>query len=90
MGSVFVVVADILCEKTLQVPFVERNHVIEQVAAATPNPALRHSILPRTLVRGLKNADFHRVDGNWHLESVILIAIENQKAGNGLEWEGMP
>jgi hypothetical protein len=29
-------------------PLIHRNHVVEQVAAAASDPALGHSILPRT------------------------------------------
>lgn len=51
MGSVFVVVADVFAHESLQMPFTEHDHMIEQVTAAAPHPALRDSVLPRTAKR---------------------------------------
>ena len=47
MRSVLVVVAHILCQESLQMPFVEDNYVIKQVSSTTSNPALRNTVLPR-------------------------------------------
>jgi hypothetical protein len=71
------------------VPFVERNHVIEQIAATTPNPAFRNSILPRTLVRRLDGGDLHRSYGKRNFQAVFGIAVGNQKAGSVFEREGL-
>jgi hypothetical protein len=77
VGSVLVVVANVFVEKSLQVPLVERNHVVEQIASTALNPAFRDSILPRALVGGLKSANFHRAYGDWNLQSIFLIAIKD-------------
>jgi hypothetical protein len=34
------------------VPLVESNHMVEQLAAAAPDPTLGHTILPGTFERG--------------------------------------
>lgn len=90
MRSVLVVVTDVFFEETLQVPFVESNHVIEQIAATTLYPAFSNSILPRASVRHLKSADLHRAYGNRNLQTVLRVAIENQEAGSGFERKGLP
>src|SRR5215472_17759771 len=47
MRPILVVIADILSHEPLQMPFIEDNHVIQQVSAATSNPALGDAVLPR-------------------------------------------
>jgi len=48
MGSVFVIVVDILREEPLQVTLIEGDDVVQQVAPTTLNPPLRDPVLPRT------------------------------------------
>jgi hypothetical protein len=43
------VVADILTEQPLQMAFVHCDDVVQQITAATLDPPLRHTVLPRTL-----------------------------------------
>ena len=51
VGSVLVVVADIFAHESLQMPFIEHDHMVQQVAAAASYPTC-DSILPRTAKRG--------------------------------------
>src|SRR6266481_7988179 len=48
MGPILMVVADIVAHEPFQMPFVQYDHMIEQVAAAASHPTLRHAVLPRT------------------------------------------
>src|SRR6185437_9202814 len=66
---------------------VERDYMVEQVSPTSLNPALRYSILPRTLARRLASSDVHRPDGHRNFQAILLIAIEDQKVGSGLERE---
>ena len=52
MRPVFVIVADVLGEQALQMAIIERDDVIQQIAAATLDPTFRHAILPGTFKRG--------------------------------------
>jgi len=54
---VFVVVADVFGQEPLQMLFIERDHVVQQIAPATLDPALRYAVLPRTRERGLNWSD---------------------------------
>jgi hypothetical protein len=38
------VVSQIIASEAPQVLFIQRNHMIQHLAAATPNPALGHSV----------------------------------------------
>ena len=45
--AVFVMVGNILAEQPLPMAFIDRNNVIQQVAAAAADPALGHSIFAK-------------------------------------------
>lgn len=51
MSAVLVVITDIFGEQSSQVPFLEGNHVIQEIAAAAPYPALGDTVLPRATDR---------------------------------------
>jgi len=46
MGSILMVVADVLGHEPFQVSLVQDNHVIEQVSSATTDPTFRDPVLP--------------------------------------------
>jgi hypothetical protein len=45
--SVVAVVGDVEADQSEQVPFPEHDHVIEQLSAERPHPALCETVLPR-------------------------------------------
>src|SRR5258708_38996208 len=51
MGPILVVVAHILSHQPFQVPFVQDDHVIQQVASAASHPTFSNPILPWTAKR---------------------------------------
>ena len=72
---VFVVVADVIRQEPLQVLFIERDHVVQQIAPATLDPALGYAVLPRTLERGSKRSDRQGSNGSRNLCSIFAIAV---------------
>ena len=48
VSPIFMVVAHILGHQPLEVLLIQDDHVVQQVSSATPDPALRHTVLPRT------------------------------------------
>ena len=60
---VIVVVADVLAHQSLQMPFVEHDHMVEQIATAIPNPAFGNAILPRTAKRRSLRLNTEVLDG---------------------------
>src|ERR1017187_9129096 len=50
--SVVVIIGNVLGEESLQMPLIQRDHVVEQVAAAASDPTLGDPILPGTPNRG--------------------------------------
>src|ERR1022692_4720386 len=78
MCPVVVVVADILVHQTLEVPFIERNNVIEQVPAAATDEALGDSVLPWTAETGLFGLNAEAPDAADHLSAEIRGPVEDQ------------
>lgn len=77
MDSIHVVIGDVIPSQATQVSFVQNDYVIEQLATATCDPTLGHSILPRT----------RRADQFWghpgasqeigHFPAIFAVAIQN-------------
>ena len=52
MRAILVMVGDVLGKEPLQMPLVQSNDMVEQLAATAPHSALGDSILPGTFERG--------------------------------------
>jgi len=61
--SVIVIIADVVGHESLQMPFVEHDHMVEQIATAIPNPAFGNAILPRTAKRRSLRLNTEVLDG---------------------------
>ena len=88
MGAVVMVIRDILREKPLQMSFVQRNDLVEQFATAASHPALRDSVLPRTLNRALYAGDLHGANRSRNLQPILCVVVKNEELGRGLIREG--
>jgi hypothetical protein len=87
---VFVVVAHIFSEQSLQMLLVHRDDVIQQVPPTAFDPALRDAILPGTLERGP-----HRphVEGSYrcgNLKPVLPVPVKDQESGSRPRRKGFP
>src|SRR5664279_6120 len=81
VGSVVVIIGNVLRQKSLQMALIQRDHVVEQVAAAASDPTLGDPILPGTPNRGTDRCHLQRADRRWHFQSVLRIAVEYEKSG---------
>ena len=79
MRAVFVMVGNILAEQPLQVAFIDRNNVIQQVTAAAADPTLSDSILPGAFERSPNRTHLQGSNGRWDFQSVLYIPIEDEK-----------
>lgn len=77
MGSVLVVVADIVQELTFQMGLVEGNDVVEQIAAGTFDLPLGYSVLPGTLKRRSHRRQTHRAYGDRDFRTIFSVAVED-------------
>jgi hypothetical protein len=66
MGSVIVVVADVFGEEPFQVALIHSYDMVQEVMPTVSDPALRNSVLPRTLKRGSDTPDLHGSNRCWN------------------------
>jgi len=77
MRPVLMIVADIFGEQSLQMVFVRSDDVIQQITAATPDPAFRDTVLPKAFERRAHRLDLQRPNGCGNLDSVLAIPVED-------------
>jgi hypothetical protein len=73
-----VVRTDIFGEQSSQVPFVEGNHVIQEIAAAAPYPALGDPVLPRATDRRSDGGESHGFYSALNLGAELRVMTEDQ------------
>src|ERR1035438_5831870 len=69
VGSVVVIVGNVLGDESLQMALIQRDHMVEQVAAAASDPTLGDPILPGTPNRGTDRCHVQRAHRRWHFRS---------------------
>jgi hypothetical protein len=88
--AIFVMVADVLREQPFKMVFIKSDDVVQQVAAATFDPALGYAVLPRTLERGSQGSDGQGSHGSRNLCSVFAIAVKDKKPRRRVKWKRFP
>src|ERR1022692_4055693 len=76
VGSVVVIVGNVLGDESLQMALMQRDYVVEQVATAASDPTLGDAILPGTPNRGMDRCHVQRADRRWHFQAVLRIVVE--------------
>src|SRR5450756_1061000 len=74
--SVVVIIGNVLGDESLQMALIQRDYVVEQVAAAASDPTLGDPILPGTPNRGTDRCHLQRADRRWHFQAVLRIVVE--------------
>jgi hypothetical protein len=87
MRAALVVVANILREQAFQVAFVDCDDVIQEITAATPYPALCHSILPRTFERSADRIHAQGSNRCGDFQSILGIRIKDDESRSGSKWK---
>src|SRR6266576_1768478 len=90
MRAVLMMVTNILREQSLQMAFIQRNNVVQQVSSAAFDPTFRHTVLPGTRERGLHRAHLQGSNCRWKLPTIFRISIEDQKLGSGTKRKRLP
>lgn len=84
MSSVVVIIADILVHQAFQMPFIEHDHMVKQIAAAGTDPTLGNTILPRAAEVGSLGLDAKALDGIDDFRIEITATIEDQILRRGI------
>jgi hypothetical protein len=89
MRPVLMIVANIFAYQTFQVPFIQDDHVVEEIPLAVTDPTLRNAILLWTSKAGSFGLDaktLHRAD---HIAIELWAAIKDQVAGSRIAGKGL-
>src|SRR5664280_2681883 len=76
VGSVVVIIGNVLGEESLQMALIQGDHVVEQVAAAASDPTLGDPILPGTSNRGTDRCHVQRAHRRWHFQAILRVMVE--------------
>lgn len=76
MRAILVVIADVFVHQALQMPFIEHDYMVEQIAAAGTDPPFRNTVLPRASKAGSLELDAEALHGidNFFIELCAAIA----------------
>ena len=86
--AVVVVVREVIGEESFQVSLVQRNGLVEQFVSAASHPALRDSVLPGTLNRGLYAGDLHGSNRSRNVQPILCVVVKDEEFGRGLIGKG--
>jgi len=76
MSPVLMVVEHIGKHQPFEMPLIQDDHVVQQVASATSHPALRNTVLPRTAKGRASWLASHVPHSRKHLGSKLCVAVE--------------
>ena len=88
MGAVVVTIGRVRGDKPLEMPLVQGDDVVEQIAPEAAYPAFRNALLPGTLDRGLHGRDLQGAKGSGYFQAIFLVVIEGQEFGSGFVRKG--
>ena len=71
-------------------PFIHRNHVIQQVSSAALDPTLGNSVLPGASERGPHGVHLQRSNSWGNVHTILGIPIEDQKPESRFKRKGLP
>ena len=81
MGSVLMVVGNVLGEESSEMTLVQGDDVVQQLTSAAANPAFRNTVLPGALDGGLEASSAHGANRRGNLQTVFRVVIEDEKLG---------
>jgi len=84
VGTVLVIVGDVIFHESLQMALVHHKHMAEQIPAAIADKALRDSVLPRALKARSLGLNTKALDRINHIVIEARAAIEDQRARRGV------
>jgi hypothetical protein len=76
MSPVLVIIEQVRRHQPFQMPLIQDDHVVQQVASATSHPVLRNTVLPRTAKGRSSWLASHIPHSRNHLGSKLCVAVE--------------
>src|SRR6516164_7132147 len=80
MRPVLMVVKHVGRHQSFEMPLIQDDHVVQQVASATSHPALSNTVLPRTAKGRASWLASHVSHGRAHIGAKLGVAVEQQES----------
>src|SRR6516164_6231983 len=80
MRPVRMVIEQVGRHESFEMPLIEDDHVVQQVASATSYPALGNTVLPRTAKGRASWLASHFLHSRKHLGAKLCVAVEEQES----------
>ena len=81
MSPVLLVITDVFIHEAFQMPLIEYDYMVEQIAATVADESLCDAVLPGTAKAGLLRLNAETLDGVDYLFIELCAAIKDQVAG---------
>jgi len=81
MCSILVIIPNVLIHQALPMPFIENDHMVEQIAAAVADPSFGNAVFPQTAEAGPLGLDAEGIDRADHFFIELRAAIKDQIPG---------
>src|SRR5215472_10619625 len=89
MKAIVVVILEVISNQATQMGFVQDDHVVQEVPATAPHPALRHAVLPGTAISGSDQLTAKVFQHPRDLSAELAVAVQDQILGGTILWEGL-
>ena len=89
VNAVLVKVGDVFPDQPPQVPFVERNHMVQQLAPTTSHPAFRDAILPRRCDTCALRFETGRLEECDDFDIELLLTMDSARVPCAPRWEAL-
>jgi len=80
MRPVLMVIEQVRRHQSFEMPLIEDDHVVQQVASATSYPALSNTVLPRTAKGCASWLASHVSHSRNHIGAKLGVAVEEQES----------
>src|SRR6516225_1833209 len=80
MRPVLMVIEQVRRHQSFEMPLIEDDHVVQQVASATSHPALSNTVLPRTAKGRARWLASHVSHSRKHIGAKLGVAVEQQES----------
>ncbi len=77
VGSVLMAVSQVIAPEASQVLFIQRNDMIQHLAAATADPALHDSVLPQTSDARANGLETTRLKKPEYIAAKLRVTVEH-------------
>jgi len=89
MCSIHVVIADVFAHQPFEMPFIQYDHLIQQVSSTVTNPAFGDSVLPGTAETGSPRRDAKALYDAYDIVVEVCATVKDEIIGYRVVGKGL-